>query len=126
MRYILVGRSVEDNSTYKILAIQTEQFSVPEGGRHTVRFREVINQYSEGGAYSQSKSGFKVIGYVLHAERAKDQREVYSFASITQLEDALNLILALKEGDLTDDTFVKKTALRIGEERRDEGPIIIR
>lgn len=112
MKYILVGRSLSDRSHYKILLVQEEDFVVPASGRHTVRFRKAVNNYYES---SYSKSGYKCFGYVLYASRKKDNREVYTYGSTTQLREAIYTIIGLESGDLVDENYQKPQALKIGD-----------
>ena len=111
MKYILVGRSLSNRSHYKILLVQEENFVVPASGRHTVRFRKAVNNYYES---SYSKSGYKCFGYVLYASRKKDNREVYTYGSTTQLREAIYTIISLESGDLVDENYQKPQALKIG------------
>lgn len=127
MKYVLVGRSLTDNNRFKILAVQEGDFSVPVSGRTHIPFRTVVNEYYDS-SISNSRSGFKCIGYILHAERKGDKREVYSHGSTNQLKEHIHAIVKLRAGDLTDGTFVKPDApVRPGAPAPDpDAPIIVR
>lgn len=108
MKYYLIGRHTGKPNVYKILLVQSEDFTVPAAGSHTVRFRKAINTY-----YSGSRTygnNYKCVGYAVYAERKSDQREVYTFGSMPQIKDAIYSITTLKQGDVTDDKFLKPEA----------------
>lgn len=107
LKYILVGRSVVDRHQYKILAVQRASFDLGTQQTSTITFKTVKNIYNDG---DYNKGGHRCIGYVLHATRKSDGREVYAHASTTILEQALLNIVELKSGDLTDDNFIKLKA----------------
>ena len=123
MKFILVGRSMRDKNQYKILSVQNETFTVAPSGRGTIPFRKVINRYYDG---SYSKSGYKCTGYIVHAERKRDKREVFSYASTKPLEELLHTVLKLKTGDVTDKFFRKVNVVGKGIRDDPNGPIIVR
>lgn len=108
MRLIVIGRSVAERSSYKVLSIQDVDFSVPAGGKATVPFKKVINYYEDG----DSRRGYKIVGYALHAKRKSDQRELYTHASMKQIQDAIPSIVGLQVGDVTDGTFRKQEVVQ--------------
>ncbi len=101
LKYILIGRSVNDPKKHKVLGVQIKEFEVPAGGKQNVRFEKEQNTYSEASSYGS----YKCIGFVLYGTREKDDREVYTFASTPQLEEALYSIIQLRERDVTDENF---------------------
>ena len=125
MRWVLVGRSLRDNRHYKILAAQEAEFTVPVSGRANIPFREVINQYYDSST-SRYRSGYKCIGYILHAERKSDQRKVYSHASSNILNEHLEAIILLKSGQVTTEFFVPPTPIPRARAADPNDPIIVR
>lgn len=123
MSWVLVGRSLRDNSQYKILAAQEVEFTVPVSGRANIPFRKVISEYYDSST-SSYRSGYKCIGYVLHAKRKSDQRTVYSHASTNLLKEHLEAIILLKSGQLTTEFFVPLNPR--GRTDEPNGPIIVR
>ncbi len=103
LKYFLVGRSVGKTRKHRILGVQEQNFGVPAGGEHTVTFRREVNAYSDSG--SSYRGNYKCIGYVLYATRRNDDREVYTYASTPQLEEALYSIIQLRERDVVDENF---------------------
>lgn len=103
LKYFLVGRSLGKTRKHRILGVQEQGFGVPAGGKHTVSFRREVNTYSDSD--SSYRSNYKCIGYVLYAARRKDDREVYTYASTPQLEEALYSIIQLRERDVVDENF---------------------
>ena len=101
--YTLVGRSMEHRSRYKILAVQTSEFSVPPSGRTKVEFKTVENYFEDS---KNRARGARCVGYVLYAKRRSDNREVYSTASSALLQKAIHAIVGLQPGEETDDEFV--------------------
>ena len=114
LKYMLIGRSVNDPKKHRILSVQIEDFEVAPGGRHTVTFEREQNTYSE----SSSFGSYKCIGFVLRGVRKKDEREVYTFASTPQLAEALYSIVSLRERDIADENF-QPVAERSRSLRRD-------
>ncbi|MBB08264.1 MAG: hypothetical protein CMN03_08365 [Roseibacillus sp.] len=103
LRYFLVGRSLGKTRKHRILGVQEKDFELPPGGKHTVTFRREVNPYSESS--SSSYGSYKGIGYILYATRKKDDREVYTYASTPQLEEALYSVIQLRERDVVDENF---------------------
>ena len=114
LKYMLIGRSLSDPKKHKVLAVQTREFEVPAGGRHTVSFEKEQNIYSEESSYGS----YKCIGFVLYGARKKDNREVYTFGSTPQLEEALYSIIQLRERDVADENF-QPVGERTRSSRRD-------
>lgn len=107
IKYFLIGRSLGKTLNYKVLLVQERDFEIEPGGKHTVRFRKAVNKYYDGSSYSSYYGNYKCIGYVLFTTRKKDQREVYSYASTLQLEEAIYSIVGLKTRDVVDENFQK-------------------
>jgi len=128
LKYILVGHSLKNASEFKILSVQEAEFTVDPAGNTTIPFRKVINEYYEGRSSSSSySSGYKCIGYVLHAVRLNDKAEVYAHASTNQLKANIQSIALLKTGDLTTKYFGNPWAVKKGPEGEDpNAPIIVR
>ena len=101
--FTLVGRSMEHRNRYKILAVQSAEFTVPPGGRTKVEFKTVENYFEDN---KDKSRGARCVGYVLHAKRRSDGREVYSSGSSSVLEKAIPAIVGLQAGEETDDDFV--------------------
>ena len=124
MKWIIVGRSLSEQDQYKILAAQEAEFTVPVSGRANIPFRKVISTYYDS-KFSDYKSGFKCIGYVLYAARKSDQREVYSHASTNLLKEHLEAIIQLETGDVTNEFFSKPA--QPGSRTEDpDAPLIVR
>ncbi len=126
LKYFLVGRSLGKTRKHRIIGVQEQGFGVPAGGKHTVTFRREVNTYSDSA--SSYRGNYKCIGYVLYAARRKDDREVYTYASTPQLEEALYSIIQLRERDVVDENFQnpEKRSSLFGRENwnRDEIPDI--
>jgi len=69
MTYLLIGRSLSNANQYKILTVQTEDFSIEPGGTAVVPFRTVVNYYYDS---NYSRSGYKCVGYVFFAHRNRE------------------------------------------------------
>ena len=104
LKYILVGRSMDERNQYKILAIQSADFQLPPAGRTTTSFKTVRNFYDNTPGHAR---GARCVGYVLYATRKSDQRELHASASSPILKDAIYSIIALRTGEETDDNFLK-------------------
>jgi hypothetical protein len=104
LTYILVGRSMEARSRYKILAVQNTDFSIAPAGQASVDFKTVKNFYDDS---PNSGAGARCVGYVLYAKRKSDAREIHASASSPLLEKAIQTIVTLKAGEETDDNFIK-------------------
>lgn len=131
LKYFLVGRSLGKTKSYKILRAEEKDFQIVPGGRETVTFPKTEHRYYDGSSSYYSYYGnYKCIGYVLYASRKKDDREVYTYASTPQLEEALYSIVTLRQRDVVDENFQKARSRRsaTGEragrmnEDRDDGP----
>lgn len=104
LTYILVGRSMEARSRYKILAVQNNDFSIAPAGQASVDFKTVKNFYDDSPGNS---AGARCVGYVLYANRKSDDRKIHASASSPLLENAIQKIFTLKAGEETDDNFIK-------------------
>jgi hypothetical protein len=101
--YTLIGRSMEHRNRYKILAVQSSDFSVPPSGRTKVEFKTVENYFED---HQDKSRGSRCVGYVLLAKRRSDNREVWSNASSAILKKSIPAIARLQAGEETDDEFV--------------------
>lgn len=101
--FTLVGRSMEHRNRYKILAVQTADFTVPPGGRTKVEFKTVENYFEDN---KDKSRGARCVGYVLFAKRRSDGREVYSSGSSATLDKAIPAIIGLQAGEETNDDFI--------------------
>jgi hypothetical protein len=125
-RYVLVGRSLEDRGLYKVLSVQTVEFSLDAEQRTTLPFKEVQNFYEDS---SRRSSGHRGVGYVLQIKRKADGREVFLRSDTPLLEKAAGLIAALPERAETDETFMLAPGSQDNRDKKDnkkDGPIIIR
>lgn len=126
VRYMLVGRSLEAQGVYKVLAVQTAEFSLDPAEKTTVPFKEVQNQYKDD---NQRASGHRLVGYVLQIKRKRDGREAYLHSESPILVKSASLIATLPQGTETDDSFIPpkeepKKKKKKGQDQ--DGPIIVR
>ena len=122
LKYFLVGRSLGKTKNHRILRVEEKDFQVGAGGRETVTFPKAVHRYYDGSSTFYSYYGnYKCIGYVLYASRKKDDREVYTYASTPQLEEALYSIVTLRQRDVVDENFQKPEPRRGAREDRRAG-----
>lgn len=122
-RYLLVGRSLEDRGIYKVLAVQTADFSLEPGKEVTLPFTEVQNHYEDS---SKRARGHRCLGYILQIQRKSDGREVSLMSDTPALEKAAAQIVALPNGTEMDETFTPLQKDRKGKKGPKDGPIIVR
>jgi hypothetical protein len=101
--YYLVGKSTTEKS-YKILARQVLETTVPAKDKKTVTFKDIDNHYRDGQPF---QTGHRGLGYVLLVQRKRDGRRIQLSSPTASLSNAAENIITLDAGDVTGPDFFK-------------------